>query len=123
MVFSTKQMHTIAVAAAIEKGPCTLGIDGEQYAAYALTKKELYQLFVGHGYSADRTRWLSTIEAWGNPNLWNELVPNTLRDPNNWSCCVLFRNLDDDTLKGLQIYAENVGAKAWPKIGAEVVTI
>lgn len=115
MVYSTRQMHDIALARALENGPKILHIGDDDVAAYALSKKELYKLFVDHGYSADRTRWISTIQKWGDERLWNDVVAKEMADKNNWSCHVVFREVDKDNLLKLLMFAEDRGIPAYPK--------
>lgn len=111
-MYSTKQMHEIAQAIAIEKGPRLIRSNSEKLAIYGLTKKELLQIFIDNNFSPRRSSWINIIKDWGTDYFYGDLIASNFFLENAWGAYVIFVNLSKDELITLRMFAENNDARA-----------
>lgn len=98
-------MRDIASREAIKQGPKILTVNGKDYAAYCLTRDQLYKIFANNGFNVDGVAWLNQILRWG---IMDEQVPpaHVLKNSkdNDWKV-IFSSSLNEDDRSRLQYFA------------------
>lgn len=108
MTKGTHVMHSEAERLAVSIGPRISNINGQNKAAYYLTKKELKNLFTKNGFNTNGVAWLKMIVSW--KETWEEIAPSEgkiLNRDEDWNVYFIHINVND--LTALKMFAEDQG--------------
>lgn len=112
-MYGMADMHYIAQAIAIEKGPRLVYSQGQKLAIFGLTKQELVNIYTDHGFSPRRKTWLNQIQDWGSDVYsFGDLIASNFFQENSWKAYVVFVNLSKEEIVKLKMYAEENDARA-----------
>lgn len=108
MTKGTHVMHSEAERLAVSIGPRISNINGQNKAAYYLTKKELKNLFTKNGFNTNGVAWLKMIISW--KETWEEIAPSEgkiLNRDEDWR--VYFIHINSNDLTALRMFGEDNG--------------
>lgn len=111
MVYSTKDMYSIALATAIDNGPRAISVNGQLTAAYCLSKNEVKKLFVDHKYNPRRSAWVNSVMDWN--EFYDVVVPKDFENVPN--CWILFTHIGEKNGQALHMFAEDRDCTYYPK--------
>lgn len=111
-MYNAKWMYKIAEAIAFDKGPRTIPVDGQNTAAYALSRPEIEDIFEENGYSLNRSTWKSALIRWRS---YGALVPKEIEDPKVRNWWIIFTNIDKGHYLELVYVAEDNNCAHLPK--------
>lgn len=111
-MYGMADMHIIAQAIAVEKGPRLITSQGQKLAIFGLTKKELVNIFKDYGFSPRRKTWLNHIADWGSDlYAYEDLIASNFFQENSWGAYVVFINITKEEATRLKMFAEDNQAR------------
>ena len=117
----SQEMHDIALADAIARGPRIFNVGGTERVAYGLTKEELKKIYHKEQYNTTTgSRWRSSVYEWVGDKFdhFDQITiptPERILDKHEslkWS--VIFCMINKSQLLDLKLKGEDYGLRTWP---------
>lgn len=118
MTYGPKDMYWIAHAIALEKGPRVIIFGGKQYAAFALERAEVEEIFEDNHYKLKRRTWRDALAEW--PRYGAEVSKKAFDSNYKGNWYVMFHNIDKSHFADLQLKSNNEGCYHYPQLAEGV---